>query len=132
MKTLDTNVLVRYLVQDDATQAKAATSYIMKYCTRDQPAFINRIVLCEMVWVLESAYGYEKGQIAGVIERMLQTNQLTIENSEAVWQALALYKTVNADFSDALIGKLNKAEGYSKTATFDKKAGRLGEFELLS
>jgi predicted nucleic-acid-binding protein len=131
MKALDTNVLVRYLVQDNATQAKAATSYIMKHCTRSQPAFINRIVLCELVWVLQSAYGYEKEQIAIVIEKILQTSQFSVENSDVAFQALACFKVANVDFADALIGVLNNAEGYSKTATFDKKAAKLDEFELL-
>lgn len=131
MKALDTNVLVRYLVQDDAVQAHAASAYIAKYCTRSQPAFINRIVLCELVWVLESAYGYEKRQIGEVIEKMLQTSQFVVEDLEAAWLALEAYNTTNADFADALIGKINKAAGCSATATFDKKAGKLSEFELI-
>jgi predicted nucleic-acid-binding protein len=58
---LDTNVLARYLVRDD-------------------PGFINRIVLCELVWVLESAYGYSKDTIVAVLEKLLRTSQLKISN----------------------------------------------------
>ena len=60
---IDTNVLVRHLVQDDLRQSREATRVITKQRTRDDPGFINRIVLCELVWVLESAYGYPKDTI---------------------------------------------------------------------
>ncbi len=63
---LDTNVLIRYLVQDDPGQSRKATQVIVKRCTRDDPGFINRIVLCELIWVLESAYGYSKDTIVPV------------------------------------------------------------------
>ncbi len=62
----DTNVLVRHLVQDDPRQSRKATQVIAKQCTRDDPGFISRIVLCELVWVLESAYGYSKDTIVAV------------------------------------------------------------------
>jgi predicted nucleic-acid-binding protein len=131
MKALDTNVLVRYLVQDDATQGKAAAAYIEKHCTRARPGLINRIVLCELVWVLESAYGYAKLQIADAVEKILQTSQFLIEDSEAAWQALESYKSLKVDYADALVGKINKAADYPKTATFDKHAAKLSEFELV-
>ena len=78
---LDTNVLVRHLVQDDPAQSHAATQVITKRCTRDEPGFINRIVLCELVWVLESAYGYSKDTIVVVLDKILRTSQLKIESS---------------------------------------------------
>jgi predicted nucleic acid-binding protein len=78
---LDTNVLVRYLVQDDPGQSRKATQVIAKQCTRDDPGFINRIVLCELVWVLESAYGYSKDTIVAVLEKLLRTSQLKIEDT---------------------------------------------------
>ncbi len=131
MKALDTNVLIRFLVQDDPAQAQAASHYLRTHCTRDQPGFINRIVLCEIVWVLESAYGYSRAQIAEVIEKLLQTSQLTIDASEAAWIALAQYAKETVDFADALIATLNKQAGCRATVTFDKKAARLPEFELL-
>ncbi len=123
MRALDTNVLIRYLVQDDARQAKAATLYIEKHCTRAHPAFINRIVLCELVWVLESAYRYEKTHIANVLEKILQTSQFLIEDVEAAWQALESYKKLKVDYADALIGKINKAAGYPKPPHSIKKRG---------
>ena len=63
---IDTNVQVRHLVQDDPSQSRAATQVITKQCTRDDSGFINRIVLCELVSVLEIAYGYSKGTAVAV------------------------------------------------------------------
>ncbi len=131
MNGLDTNILVRYLIQDDEAQAKTANLYIKKHCTDDSPAFINRIVLCELVWVLESAYKYEKKQIFMVLEKILQTSQFVVEDSGSAWHALADYKKTNVDFSDSLIGAVNKLAGCKKTATFDKQAGKLPDFEFI-
>ncbi len=132
MRALDTNVLVRYLTQDDPIQSAAAASYIQEYCTREHPGYINRIVMCELVWVLEGAYGYEKTQIADVLEKILQTGELIVEDSDAVWQSLDGYRKGKADFADLLLGRLNKSSGCHITATFDKKAGKLEYFELIT
>ena len=64
MKGLDTNVLVRYLVQDDPKQAALATRYIERHCTADNPCFIGQIVLCELAWVLESNYQQSRTEVS--------------------------------------------------------------------
>ena len=128
---LDTNVLVRHLVQDDPAQSRKASSLIARECTRDSPGFINRVVLCELVWVLESAYGYHKETIVGVLEKVLRTSQFQIEDVQAVWIALRLYDKGKADFADGLVGTLNRSEGCDRTVTFDQQAGKLAGFELL-
>lgn len=128
---LDTNVLVRYLVQDDPAQSRKATQLIARECTREEPGFINRIVLCELVWVLESAYGYSKDTIAGVVEKVLQTSQFQIEDVQAAWTAFRLYQKGKADFADCLLGTINRSHGCERTVTFDQKAGKLDGYELL-
>lgn len=131
MKALDTNVLLRYFIVDDPQQA-AATARLIKRCTADDPAFINIIVLCELAWTLKIKYDYDKPLIAKTLEKILETEQLHVENAEAVRLALDLYRSHTVDFADALIGVINRQAGYSKTATFDKKAAKLATFELLS
>jgi predicted nucleic-acid-binding protein len=128
---LDTNILVRYIVRDDLAQAKIARSYMQKCCDNDIQLFINNIVICELIWVLEVSYEYEKNQIINVIEQILRTRQFAIEDAQSAWQALAAYKKTNVDLSDTLLGFTNKLAGCTKTATFDKKAAKLLEFELL-
>jgi len=128
---LDTNVLVRYLVQDDPGQSRRASQLISRECTREAPGFINRIVLCELVWVLETAYGYSKEAIAGVLEKVLRTSQFQIEDVQAAWTAFRLYRKGRADFADCLLGTVNHHQGCDRTVTFDQQAGKLEGFDLL-
>lgn len=132
MKGIDTNVLVRYLVQDDPLQAKKAGRFIERECSSESPGFINRIVLCELVWVLESAYGYTSAAIAAVLEKILRTRQLKIENLEAAWIALREYQKGGADFADNLLAVVNRQWGCKHTVTFDKKAGPREGFLLIN
>ncbi len=128
---LDTNVLIRYLVQDDRKQATQATSFIERYCTDDNPGFIGQIVLCELAWVLESNYNQTREQITDVIEQLLQVAQLDVMEPDVVWRALNDYKHSNADFPDHLLARINQAGGCEVTVTFDKKAARFAPFQLL-
>jgi predicted nucleic-acid-binding protein len=128
---IDTNVLVRHLVQDDPRQSRAATRVITQDCTREAPGFINRIVLCELVWVLESAYGYSKETIVNVLDKLLRTSQLMIEDAQSVWTAFRLYQRGKADFADCLLGATNRLTGCESTVTFDQAASKLDGFQLL-
>jgi len=131
VKGIDTNVLVRYLVQDEPRQSKKATTFIEKYCSIDAPCFISHIVLCELTWVLESNYGQNRVAIASIIEQLLLTAQLELMESEVVWKALRDYINSNADFSDHLIARVNESKGCDETMTLDKKAGNQPLFSLL-
>ena len=131
MSGLDTNVLVRYIVQDDPEQSKLATKFIETNCTAEQPGRVNTIVLCELTWVLSSGYGYDRNTIAAVLRGMFSSPELLIEEDEAAWQALKAYEQGSAGFSDFLIGALNHRHGSSPTVTFDKKAAKSPLFHLL-
>lgn len=128
---LDTNVVIRYLAQDDKKQSVVATYFIEKSLTSDLPGYINHITLCEIVWVLQRCYGVTKQQLREVIEGLLTTKQLIVENIEITWKALRAFDANNADFCDALIGQINIHSGCVRTVTFDKKAASLPGFDLL-
>ena len=131
MKGLDTNVLVRYLVQDNTQQALQASHFIETQCTDETPCFIGQIVLCELAWVLESNYHQSRAQIALVVEQLLQIGQLEIMEPEVVWRALEDYKKSNADFPDHLLARVNESKGCESTLTFDKKAAKQPAFKML-
>jgi len=116
---LDTNILVRYLIQDDPVQARKATSEIEKGLGAGQQFFIADIVMCELVWVLETAYGYVRRDIVPVLENILRTKQFVFENKDLLWQSLADYKTKKGDFADHLIGRTGHKFGCHETVTFD-------------
>ena len=128
---LDTNVVIRYLVQDDKKQSAAATRFIEKSLTTDAPGYINHISLCEIVWVLQRCYGVTKSQVREIIEGLLTTKQLNVENVEVVWKALRAFDANSDDFCDALIGQVNIHSSCEYTVTFDRKAASLPGYDLL-
>lgn len=130
MRGLDTNVLLRLLLADDPRQAARAREWL-----RAQPHaekfLINRIVLCELVWTLRRGYRFDREQIAEVIDRLLKSDAVVIEEYDSVAFALYLYRTSSADFSDCLLGVTNGFLGCTRTATFDRRAAELDELELI-
>lgn len=131
MKGLDTNVLIRHLIKDDRDQARTATKFIRSNCTRESPCWINRIVLCELEWVLTRAYRYPRPVIAEIFDKILRTSQFLIEDGDEASGALRAYRGGGADFADCIQGIINAAQGCEVTATFDRKASPLDGFELL-
>lgn len=118
---LDTNVLVRYVAQDDVKQSAKATT-LMESLTPASPGFISLVSVVELVWVLQSCYDAAKSEIIVVLESLLRTRELRVENSEIVWQALRRYSQANADFADCLIERSAHAAGCECVMTFDSKA----------
>ena len=98
----DTNVVIRYLVQDNKKQSTVASRFIEKSLTTDAPGYINHITLCEIVWVLQRCYGVKKQQVREIIEGLLTTKQFIVENVEVAWKAVRAFDANNADFSAAL------------------------------
>jgi predicted nucleic-acid-binding protein len=131
MVGLDTNVLVRYITQDDPRQAKTAERAIEKAVGGGAKVLVQPIVLCELVWVLESAYGYGKGEIVSVIEQVMRTVQFEIAEKDVVWKALEDFSEGAADFSDYLIGRANERAGAQTTLSFDRSLKGCQRFTVL-
>ena len=117
---LDTNILARYLAQDDPKQSPRATKLIERAIAADEPLFINHIVLCELAWVLTRAYGFTRQELTGVFEKILSAKQFEIEDKPAIWAAFAELKSSKADFADCLIGITNMRAGCRSTFSFDQ------------
>jgi len=127
---LDTNILVRYLTQDDPMQSPKAREIIERRLTEEKPGFISIVAMVESVWVLERAYRLTPHEIVGAVERMLQTDVLVVENEQEVFTAMIALKDGQGSFADAVIAALGARMGCSCTLTFDRKALRLPGFEL--
>jgi predicted nucleic-acid-binding protein len=128
---LDTNILVRYLTQDDQEQAEKAVKLIESNLNQKCSMFINNIVFCELIWVLERGYKYSKQQIASAIRMLLGAQEFAFEQLDSLWIALDKYEKDKIDFSDALIGELNKSYKCAHTYSFDTQASKMSNFELL-
>ena len=128
---LDTNVVVRYLAQDDVRQAAAATRLIEGSLSAEERGFVSLVTLAEVVWVMSSNYRAARGPIADIVEGLLTAPQLRIERADVIWRALRAYRESKADFSDAVIVELGREAGCTKTVTFDRHAAAHPGFEAL-
>ena len=129
---LDTNVLVRLVVGDDPQQTRQAKAYVARHCTPDSPGFINCVVLAELVWVLASSYHYSRSEIATAVEALIAGVDRVVEHHHAVRASLDDFIAGRLDFTDALIGHVNRAGGCEATATFDRRAAKLDGFVHVS
>jgi predicted nucleic-acid-binding protein len=126
---LDTNVLVRYLTQDDPIQSLKATEIMERRLTEESPGFISIVAMVETVWVLDRAYRLAARQIAAAVERVLQADVFVVENEQDVFTAMIALRRGHS-FADAIIAGLGAKAGCSFTLTFDRKALRLPGFKL--
>lgn len=131
MIALDTNALVRYIVQDDPAQAAAATRLIESECRADEPGLVSSVTMCELVWVLGRGYRTGKARIVAVLRTILSAEELQVEDPELAWRALDHFESGTADFADYLVGASNRSRGAATTYTFDKTAAASELFTLI-
>ena len=120
MIALDTNVVVRFLVEDDPKQSARARAVVTAAISNSTQLYLSDIVACEVVWVLESAYGFGRGDIAAVLRRLLNARHLTFRSTERVQQAVDAYAAGRGDFADYLIRADALSAGCDAVLTFDK------------
>lgn len=131
MTGLDTNVLLRYLLQDDPAQALQANQIIDQRLSHDNPGFLSLVTVLEVVWVLRTLLKRSPTQIASHLENLLAADSLILQNEQQVFEAAFALKHGDGEFEDALIGALNAWAGCSHTLTFDRKAARLPHFQVI-
>lgn len=131
MLGLDTNILLRYVLDDDAVQSPVAVRIVETECTPNQPGFINHVVLCELVWTLASGYRQPRAKISELIAGLLRIDRLAVEEPQEVAAAIVAFQA-GADFSDALVAIRNQRLGCSTTLTFDRKVARLSPMQLAN
>ncbi len=127
---LDTNVLVRYIMQDDAKQSLAATRLI-EGLTAAQQGYISLVSIVEISWVLETAYSLGKTQVIAALGLLCTVDVFKIDQASAVKAALRAFATSTTDFTDHLIERLSAQAGCDRTMTFDKAAAKSGGMVLL-
>jgi predicted nucleic-acid-binding protein len=128
---LDTNVLVRYLMQDDARQAAQATR-LLESLTPEAPGFVPLDTDVELVWVLSSCFDLGRSDLVQALDSLLRTKELVVERVEVVWKALRHFRVGSADFADCLIERSAAAAGCERTVTFDRAAAKHVGMALLS
>ena len=132
---LDTNVLVRYLAQDDAKQSAIATRFIENELSATQPGFISMVVLVEVCWVLQRLYAATQSECTGTAEDLLQSAQFVVEQRhvvQAAAQQMRSHPEAKTGFTDVLIVEVGKAQGCAQTVSFNKGAVRSAGMTLLT
>ena len=135
MVGLDSNVIVRYLAQDDPKQSALASRFIERKLTAAHPGFISLVVLVETCWVLRSLFSVDEDELVSTLQDMLNTAQFHFERRDVVMAAIGQREVSQgrkAGFADLLIAQLAKAAGCTHTVTFDKTAARSAGMRLLT
>ena len=127
---LDTNVLVCYIMQDDARQSAKAAA-LVESLTVDAPGFISLVSIVELCWVLSVSYGLNRQQVAQALELLLRTKEIVIDHAEQVAQALRAFNTSSADFADCQIEHSAAGAGCVRTMTFDVGAAKTAGMTLI-
>lgn len=130
MIALDTNVLVRYVAQDDARQSAAATRLIERSLSADARGFVSLVALLETVWVMESRYHADAQTVTGIVIDLLDTASIEVQDATAVGKAIQRYAEGDVDLHDCLIVSL-AADRKAEVVTFDAKAAKRLGMKLL-
>ena len=127
---LYTNVVVRYIAQDDAAQSAMATQLI-ESLSAEVPSFITLVSIVELVWVMQGCYKATKEECVAILQTLFHTREILLENAEIVVMATKQYSSSNADFADCLI---ERSANYAKctcTMTFDSNAAKFAGMQLI-
>ena len=130
MIALDTNILLRFLIDDDREQVEAARS-LLEQLTPERPGFVCREVTVEVVWVLERSYGFSRDRIATALEQLVSGDALLIEAGDDVIRAAYGYRRGGAGFADRMIAAAARRSGADALYTFDRRLAALQDVIAL-
>ena len=128
MRGLDTNVIVRYVTQDDRRQSQRANTVFAAAAASGEKLFVNAIVLCEFVWVLRSAYGEPRERIVPVLAGLLETPEVVVEDADLARRSLSDWQSGHGDFAESFIARRNLRAGCQTTVSFDKASTKSALF----
>jgi predicted nucleic-acid-binding protein len=131
MPALDTNILVRYIVQDDSNQLAAAQRLIRKCVAEQLTLFVPITVTLELEWVLRSNFEFTKAETVGALSDLFAAAELSFESERALEVALDLYRNKSADFADCVHIALAAQAGEQPLWTFDKAAAKIPGAQIL-
>lgn len=131
MKSLDTNVIIRFLVNDDMKQGELVKKLFLTAEKDNSVYFVSIPVILELIYVLDSVYGFTRKEILDAFNAMLLMPILLFEDTDTIQKFLSSAEKTNIELEDLLIGIVAREAGCKTTITFDKKASKSELFELL-
>ena len=129
---LDANVLVRYIMQDDAKQSPKATKIIEALDGVENSGYVTLVAMVELVWILSASYELTREQVAQALDGLIRAKQLEIESADQVIRALRIFKVGKSDFADCLKERSANSAGCEKTVTFDVNASKHAGMTLIA
>lgn len=127
----DSNVLLRFLLKDEAKQTERVRHFLEQARASNETVLISSVVLCETVWVLKRGHGKSKAQLVEALSYLLQAEPFLVEAEDLVLAALQAYQSGPGDFADYLIGLIHQARGCRHTITFDRALHKVSGFSSL-
>ena len=127
---MDTNVFVRFVVHDDVDQTAKARRLILSL-TPSSPGYLSLVTVAELYWVLNHTYKFSRGRLQRIIEYLLASEELVLQEALMIEEALGIFSEGNADFDDCLIECCSRAAGCTAVYTFDRKAAKSAGMQLL-
>lgn len=131
MATVDTNVLVRVLTEDDKAQADAAVTRLMQEADTGALVFVPLTVTIELEWVLRTQYQFSRSEIVRALISLLETEELEFQDEASVELALHLFDESSVEFADCLHASVGTMAGRGPLLTFDRKASKLSDAEMI-
>ena len=131
MPSLDTNILIRYLVQDDPKQNREANAFIAQYANTNASLFHPSTVILETAWVLRSVYKFSKESIIDLFTSLLEAREISFQDEASVERAVYLFRDHHVDFADCFHVATAYTFNHLPLVTFDKKAVRAEEIEAI-
>lgn len=132
MPALDTNVILRYIVEDDPKQTRVAERYIEQHAEAGETLFLSTSVVLETEWVLRSVYGFTKDEVIAVFVGLLEAREMTFQDEASIERAVHRYREFNLDFADCLHLATAETFGQLPLASFEKKARSIDGFDALT
>jgi predicted nucleic-acid-binding protein len=129
---LDSNVLLRAVLNDDDRWSALAEAFVETQCTPERPGYINNMVLAEICCVLRRRPDFDRQSLADFVHGLLEADNLVIAEHESVAKALSQFRRGRAGFADYLIAEINARAGAAPTYTIDRDAARSDAFEVIS
>lgn len=127
---LDTNVLVRFIMQDDPKQSPKANR-LMESLSAEEPGYVTVVSVIELYWVLTSCYALTGQQVKEALDVLLRSKEIVVDQAEQVMRALRVFDVGAADFADCLIERIAAAAGCTQTMTFDQAAAKHAGMSLI-
>lgn len=127
---LDTNLLVRFFMQDDARQ-NVRVGAVMRSLSTEEPGWVGLAVVLELAWVLSGTYHISRAEFTHILNHLLSRKEILVEKVEVVHHAIRIYRATNVGFADCLISASASAAGCAKTLTFDQDAAKSAGMTLV-